>query len=90
MTPEEWKAAIETIGGQVLDVPHMQTETVQKLVEEWNSAQTAFRMASHLCKITEKKMHTYLQLVLPQIADWEYTFDTTNNRVTLLYKKDKK
>lgn len=83
MTSDEWKAAIEAIGGQVLDVPPDQVEAVQKLAEERQAAHREYHEAELL-------MHGYLRTVFPQIVGWEYQFDDGKNQVTLLFKKDKK
>jgi hypothetical protein len=83
MTPEEWKAAIETIGGQVLDVPPDHIETVTNYVAEWQAAHREYQEAELL-------MQAHLKFIFPQIVGWEYQFDAENNRVTLLFKKDKK
>lgn len=89
MTSDEWKQAIEAIGGQVIDVPPDQVETMDELSERWREAQVAFRQATRILRASEETMHAHLQLILPQIADWDYDFNINKNRVTLLFKKDK-
>lgn len=89
MTSDEWKQAIEAIGGQVIDVPPDQVETMDELSERWREAQVAFRHATRLLRASEEAMHAHLQLILPQIADWEYSFDADRSKITLLFKKDK-